>query len=86
MVFFAINRGELADTVRRFLKERAIDAPVVLDRDDSVSSAFGVQGMPHLAIIDRAGTVRNVHLGSVLGTASEFEERLREEIAALLAD
>jgi hypothetical protein len=42
--------------------------------------------MPHLAITDRAGTVRHVHLGSVLGTASKLGDRLREEIEARLAD
>jgi len=82
VVLYTVNRGESEQTVRRFLAERQLAVPVILDEGDTLSAAFGVQAMPHLVIIDRAGTVRHVHLGSMGGS----EQRLRNEISALLAE
>jgi thiol-disulfide isomerase/thioredoxin len=82
VAFFAINRGETKKIVAKFLKERKLELPVVMDHEDRISAAFGVQAMPHLAIIDRAGKVRNVHIGSWPGS----EAQLKAEIETLLSE
>ena len=82
VAFFAINRGETEKIVKKFLKERKLDLPVVMDHKDRISAAFGVHAMPHLVVIDRAGKVRNVHMGSWPGS----EAQLKAEIETLLAE
>ena len=80
VVFYSVNRGDSAKVVRDFLAEREFDFPVVLDRGDKISSAFGVVAMPHLVVIDRAGVVHSVHMGSGPGS----EKRLKAELESLL--
>ncbi len=79
---YAVNRGETKKTVRKFLEEQKIDLPVILDHGDKISSSFGVEGMPHVVVIDREGTVRKVHVGAMVGS----EPWLRDEVVSLLAE
>jgi len=82
VVFYAVNTGESEKVVKKFLKEKKFDVPLVLDDDGAISSAYGVNALPHLVIIDAEGTVRHVHLGSGPG----MEQRLATEIDALLPE
>jgi peroxiredoxin len=78
VVFYAVNTGESASTVAKFLESRDLDVPLVLDDDGVIASAYGVGALPHLVIIDPEGTVRHVHRGSGPGTQQRLETELDE--------
>ena len=82
VVFYAVNTGESRKAVKKFLEQKNLDVPLVLDDDGVIASAYGVNALPHLVIIDAEGTVRHVHLGSGPGT----EQRLATELDALLPE
>jgi thiol-disulfide isomerase/thioredoxin len=44
-------------TIREFTKKVPMDYPVAIDRDDKLSKAFGVRGIPHAVVADRTGKI-----------------------------
>jgi len=63
VVFCAINQGETADDVKKFLKDQGIECPVALDNAQVTAPLFQVTGIPHCVIIDKQGVVQAVHVG-----------------------
>lgn len=80
IVFRAVNVKEDAETIRKFLAEEPIDAPVVMDADGTASAAYRVEGIPHTVIVGRDGIVQAVHVGASEG----MEAKLRKQLDALL--
>jgi thiol-disulfide isomerase/thioredoxin len=70
-----------ADRIRSFVQELGLGFPVVID-DGSVADAYRVTTIPHLVLVDRRGVIRKVHRG----TAPGFEDDLRTQVEALLAE
>jgi peroxiredoxin len=62
----AMNAGQTPEAVARFLRATPVGYPVLLDRDAKVLALYGVVGLPHTVLIDRAGIVR----GRIAGEAS----------------
>jgi cytochrome c biogenesis protein CcmG, thiol:disulfide interchange protein DsbE len=48
------------DELRAVVADRRIDVPVTVDADQGINDAFGVQALPTIVIIDKAGIVRAV--------------------------
>jgi thiol-disulfide isomerase/thioredoxin len=61
------------DGVRRAIRERAIEYPVVVDNDYSVWGAFANHYWPALYFVDRDGRIRDQHFGE-----GRYEESERE--------
>lgn len=80
IVFRAVNLKEDAETIRAFLQEEPIDAPVVMDTDGAAALAYRVEAIPHTVIIGRDGIVEAVHVGASEG----MEAKLRKQLDALL--
>ena len=80
IVFRAVNLKEDAETIRAFLQEEPIDAPVVMDTDGAAAMAYRVEAIPHTVIIGRDGIVEAVHVGASEG----MEAKLRKQLDALL--
>lgn len=80
VVFRAVNVKEDAETIRQFLVEEPIDAPVVMDTEGTASAAYSVEAIPHTVIIGRDGIVQAVHVGAGEG----MEAKLRKQLDALL--
>ena len=80
IVFRAVNLKEDAETIRAFLQEEPIDAPVVMDTDGAAAMAYRVEAIPHTVIIGRDGSVEAVHVGASEG----MEAKLRKQLDALL--
>jgi peroxiredoxin len=55
--FLAVDLGEDEETVRRFVADRPFPYPVLIDPEDELSYELGVQALPTLMIVDRAGEV-----------------------------
>lgn len=51
------SKGQTPDSVRKYLGERAIRFPTLIN-DGSASVSYGVDTLPHLVLIDREGLVR----------------------------
>ncbi|HQU43089.1 MAG: hypothetical protein B7Z73_08680 [Planctomycetia bacterium 21-64-5] len=81
VALYCVDQGEDAETVRAFLDEKELDVTVSLDSQNEAGSAYGVEGIPTLVLIDKAGVVRSVHLGY----RPDIAEKLKEELDAILA-
>lgn len=83
VVLVAVNQGEEAKPINKFLKRKKWDGlKVVLDYEDISSDAFMVSGIPQTVIIDKKGIVRHVHVGY----SPNIGKRLRKELEAILAE
>ncbi|HET6879927.1 MAG TPA: DUF2092 domain-containing protein [Pirellulales bacterium] len=78
---YCVNQGEESDAIRDFLKEKELKVTVSLDPEGEAGNAYGVQGIPTLVLIDKAGVVQSVHIGF----SPEIGDILKKELDALLA-
>ncbi|TWU29234.1 redoxin domain-containing protein [Bythopirellula polymerisocia] len=81
VVFYAVNQGETADTIREFLSSEDLDVPVLLDQEGAVGSMFQVSGIPQTVIIDKTGRIQVVHVGF----GGNLEKQLTKELEDILA-
>ncbi|QDV18842.1 Thiol-disulfide oxidoreductase ResA [Gimesia panareensis] len=72
--FFAVNSGEDAKTVEKFLQKQKIAIPIALDEKRKVGQAFEVNGVPHTVLIGEKGTVENIFFNM---PADRFSDELR---------
>lgn len=81
LLLLAVNLREDRETVKAFLDRMELDIPVALDRQAAAATKYGVSNLPTLVLIGREGTIEARHTGYRPGD----EEKIREEIEALLA-
>lgn len=81
VVFCALNQGEDAETIQKFLDEKELDIMVGLDSAGSAGAAYRVQGIPTLILIDKSGIVQSVHVGY----RPDIKDVLQQELDTLLA-
>ena len=81
LVFCAVNLREKRSDVAKFIKEKNLKVIVGLDDNGSVGESYQAQGIPMLILIDKAGIVRDVHIG----LRSDLKAKLHEEIDSLLS-
>jgi thiol-disulfide isomerase/thioredoxin len=81
LVFYAVNVGEDAETIKTFLKDQELEVPVVLDPDNSITQLYQASGIPQTVLIGKDGKVQVVHVGFADGLA----ELLSQEVEDLLA-
>lgn len=81
VALYAVNLQEDKDTVQQFLVEKKLDVQVLLDTQGTVASAYGVESIPMLVIVDNEGVVRHVHVGY----NPNIRQQLQTELDALLA-
>ncbi len=65
---------EGAETVSKFMSDKSITYPMAIDTKASMKKALGVEGIPHVIIVDSTGVVR------WQGFPNENKERLTESI------
>lgn len=66
--YFGTEKGvskeaEQKSVTGKFIPEKQIAWPVVFDAKQTTQSAFGVEAIPHLVIIDRKGRIRHTEVG-----------------------
>jgi len=81
VVFCAVDLREEKQKVADFLKQEKLDLPVAFDSVGAMASAYQVQGIPLLVLIDKQGIVRSVHVGY----RPDIKAVLQEELDGLLA-
>jgi thiol-disulfide isomerase/thioredoxin len=83
VVFVAVNQGEKAKQIKKFLKQKKWESlSVVLDPQSDAGDSFHVEGIPQTVIIDKKGKVRHVHVGF----SPNIVNRLKKEIQALVSE
>ncbi len=66
----AVNIQEDRDQVARWIKERGVTIPVLLDQDRSVTTAYLVRGTPTVVLVGRDGQL----IGRAVGPRSWLSE------------
>jgi thiol-disulfide isomerase/thioredoxin len=62
--------------IKQFIAENKIDYTIARDAGDTVAGRYFVTGLPTLAIIDKAGVVRYLHVGA--GDFKEIEAQVQQ--------
>jgi thiol-disulfide isomerase/thioredoxin len=60
-----------------FLAKVPVSFPIVMDRENAVSKAYGVNAMPSTVIVDRQGNVRWLHRGYKPGDENAYLDQIR---------
>lgn len=66
MVTVASSSGE-ADAVRRYLAERKIELPVIVDPEGTIAARFGVRAFPTSIVVDPRGEISASAVGYTTG-------------------
>lgn len=76
LLVLAVNAGQKADDIAKFVGDLGISYPVLLDPGSRTARLYGVTGLPMTFFVDRQGVVR----GRILGEADEatFRRKLEE--------
>lgn len=76
LVTLAVSVDDDLDRAARFAREHPARFPLLVDRAKEVSRAFGIDRLPSIVLIDRAGIVRYVYR-DFQPNDSAYVERLR---------
>ncbi len=82
VVLYGINQGEAAERVQALLDNMKLSMTVALDKNAQYGKLYGVQGIPHMVIIDKEGVVRQVHRGA----PENLKEEVKKDLDALLEE
>ena len=83
VVFVAVNQGEKAKQIKKFLKQKKWESlSVALDPQSVAGKNFNVEGIPQTVIIGKKGKVRHIHVGF----SPNIGNRLKKEIQALISE
>jgi len=61
----AVDIGEIPSKVQQFISQNAYTFPVLLDKDNKISSQYGIRAIPTTYIIDREGRIISMIVGSI---------------------
>jgi thiol-disulfide isomerase/thioredoxin len=81
LVFYAVNSGEDAETIRAFLVEAKLDPNVAMDQERKVGPLYGVEGIPQTVLIGKDGKVQVVHVGFSPDLGKELTKNVEDLIA-----
>ena len=60
------------EEIRAYMKEKAVDYPVIHDRDLAISRQYAIRGVPTSYILDADGNIRFVEMGFTTGIGLRF--------------
>lgn len=80
--YLAVNLREDPDKISAYLKSAKLDIEVPLDKTGEVAELYQVKGIPTMAIVDKKGIVREVHVGA----SPNIKEELKKAIDKILAE
>jgi len=74
----AINLDASVTDAKRFLQDKAVSYPVLVDADKATPLQYGVQGMPTAFLLDRHGQLRHVHTGFKKGDGDKIAQWIEQ--------
>ncbi len=75
-----VNVEQDSNMARRYISERPVDFPVLLDNSNKVSKLYQVVAMPTTVLIDRDGNKRFLHQGYKLGDEKKYTRMVKKLI------
>ncbi len=82
VVLIAVNQGESAEKVSKFIEGEKLKVSVALDKEMEVGNIYGATSIPRTVIIDKTGVVRKIHVGF----SPELKAELKKELDGLTAN
>jgi len=82
VVVLGVNVESDPSLGQTFLKKTPVTFPVLLDTDNSVSEAYGVDAMPTTILIDRDGVIQQRHKGYKDGYGDMYDKEVKKLIRA----
>jgi thiol-disulfide isomerase/thioredoxin len=79
--YLAVNLREEPAKIQEYLKSAKLKIEVPLDKDGQVAERYNVRGIPTMAIVDKKGIVREVHVGA----SANLKAELKKTLDAILA-
>jgi thiol-disulfide isomerase/thioredoxin len=80
--FYAINIGEAAPDVQKFLSTAKVRPNVLMDPEGEIASAFKAEAIPQTVLIGKDGVVEAVHVG--YASLESLEKELTEQLEVLV--
>jgi thiol-disulfide isomerase/thioredoxin len=78
MVILAVNLGESSAIAGEFMKSNNLSFPVLLDKDQTVATIYGVRSIPTSYLIDRDGNIMAMAVGAREWDSLSFRKLFRE--------
>jgi peroxiredoxin len=75
-----VNVEQDVDDAKRWLADRPVSFPVLLDPDNRLSKIYQVKAMPSTILVDRDGNVRHLHRGYKPGDENTYQDLVRSLI------
>jgi thiol-disulfide isomerase/thioredoxin len=79
--YLAVNLREDKDKISAYLKSAKLDIEVPLDKDGKIAELYRVEGIPTMAIVDKKGIVREVHVGATPNVKADLKKALDKILA-----
>jgi peroxiredoxin len=73
---FAVNAGESAETVQRFISQNKYTFDVLLDPSETVNARYRVSAIPATYFLDAEGQIAAIQIGSM--SATQFQNYLQQ--------
>jgi len=80
--YLAVNLREDKDKINSYLKSAKLDIEVPLDKEGEIAKLYHVSGIPTMAIVDKKGIVREVHVGA----SANIKDDLKKALDKILAE
>ena len=74
----AVNLDRSLADARRFLSDKDINYPILVDRQQLTPERYGVAGMPTAFLLDRKGQLRQTHTGFKKGDTDKLARMIQE--------
>lgn len=72
--------------IEEFAKNHELSWPILMVAKDDPAEKYAQRTWPHLVVIDKTGTIRWIHGGSISRDKTQLVETLRKVVEALLAE
>jgi thiol-disulfide isomerase/thioredoxin len=79
--YLAVNLREDKEKISSYLKSAKLDIEVPLDQEGKIAGLYHVRGIPTMAIVDKQGIVRDVHVGASPNIKAELKKALDRILA-----
>lgn len=75
-----VNVEQDVDDAKRWLADRPVSFPVLLDPQNELTKIYQVKAMPSTILVDRDGNVRHLHKGYKPGDENTYQDLVRSLI------
>lgn len=74
----AVDVSESELVVKRFVEKHELNFPIMIDKDQQVQSAYGINPLPATFLVDKNGTLVKMHTGELSESkVKEFMELIK---------